>query len=135
MILLHDTRIFAKLWKKDIGEKSTLVRLGTSEKGQDGKYKNSNWYARAIGKAHETIADVPEGANIVITLAKFTNESFVNEDGHVKSLFNFTILEMEPYNQPTSEPRAKTVKKATSKPEPAKREDPWATTSEEGLPF
>ncbi|MGL5797900.1 MAG: hypothetical protein ACRCYT_06795 [Cetobacterium sp.] len=51
---LNITGKFVKVWKiKEVKEKYTVVDLGTSDKQQDGTYKNSNWFGvKFVGKAH-----------------------------------------------------------------------------------
>ena len=48
-------KIYAKVWSVDAKEKYTDLRISTSEKVEkDGNtsYINSNWFPRAVGKAH-----------------------------------------------------------------------------------
>lgn len=90
-------KIFAKVWKIDKKEKYADLRISTSEKTEkDGKteYLNSNWFARAIGKAFNQLKDINEGDRVVITKAKLTNEPY-EKDGVKKSAFKFVILEFE----------------------------------------
>lgn len=90
-------KIYAKVWKIDKKEKYADLRISTSEKTEkDGKteYINSNWFARAIGKAFNQLKDINEGDRVVITKAKLTNEPY-EKDGVKKSAFKFVILEFE----------------------------------------
>lgn len=90
-------KIFAKVWKIDKKEKYADLRISTSEKTEkDGKteYINSNWFARAIGKAFNQLKNINEGDRVVITKAKLTNETY-EKDGEKKSAFRFLILEFE----------------------------------------
>lgn len=93
MIFVKDLTSYAKVWKIDRKEKYTDVRISTSEKLEDGTYKNSNWFARAIGHAHNSFASVGEGDRIIITKCRFSNETYTAEDGTKKSSFKFVILE------------------------------------------
>lgn len=91
-------KIFAKIWKIDKKEKYADLRISTSEKVEkDGNtsYINSNWFARAIGKAFNQLKDFEEGDRAVITKAKLSNEPY-EKDGEKKSVFKFVIMEFEP---------------------------------------
>lgn len=97
-------KIFAKVWKIDKKEKYADLRISTSEKVErDGKtsYINSNWFARAVGKAFNQIKDIKEGDRVVITKAKLSNELY-EKDGEKKSAFKFIVLEFESKEDPSS---------------------------------
>lgn len=90
-------KIFAKVWNADVKDKYTDLRISTSEKiEKDGytSYINSNWFARAVGKAHNQAKDLKEGDRVVITKAKLSNELY-EKDGQKRSAFKFVILEFE----------------------------------------
>ena len=90
-------KIFAKVWKIDKKEKFADLQISTSEKiEKDGNtsYVNSNWFARAIGKAFNQLKDISEGDRVVITKAKLSNETY-EKDGKKKSALKFLILELE----------------------------------------
>lgn len=93
MIFVKDIKAYAKVWKVERHEKYTELRISTSEKNDDGTYRNSNWFARLIGHAHNALSDLAEGDKIVITKCKFTNETYTAADGTKKSSFKFLILE------------------------------------------
>ena len=112
-------KIFAKVWNVEAKEKYTDLRISTSEKVEkDGNisYINSNWFARAVGKAHNQAKNLSQGDNVVITKAKLSNESY-EKDGQKRSAFKFVVLEFE-------------SKEDTKAPESANTSD-----SEEDLPF
>ena len=112
-------KIFAKVWNVEIKEKYTDLRISTSEKVEkDGNtsYINSNWFARAVGKAHNQAKNLSQGDNVVITKAKLSNEPY-EKDGQKKSAFKFVVLEFE-------------SKEETKAPEANNASD-----SEEDLPF
>ncbi|MGL5717038.1 MAG: hypothetical protein ACRCX2_28740 [Paraclostridium sp.] len=78
---------FAKVWKvKEVKEKFVKVDLGTSDKQQDGSYKNSNWFnVTFFGKALEGAKTLQEGDKIEIISGKIENvfvkdknQSYVN---------------------------------------------------------
>ena len=90
-------KIFAKVWKIDKKDKYADLRISTSEKVEkDGnaEYVNSNWFARAIGKAFNQLKDINEGDRVVITKAKLSNEQY-EKDGEKRSAFRFIVLEFE----------------------------------------
>ena len=92
-----NNKIFAKVWNVDVKEKYTDLRISTSEKiEKDGNtsYINSNWFARAIGKAHNQAKVLSQGDSVVITKAKLSNESY-EKDGQKRSAFKFVVLEFE----------------------------------------
>ena len=93
--------IFAKVWKIDKKEKYADLRISTSEKVErDGNttYINSNWFARAIGKAFNQLKDIKEGDRVTIKKAKLSNETY-KKDGNTKNVLKFIILEFETENK------------------------------------
>ena len=119
MVFVRNDKIFAKIWKIDKKEKYADLRISTSEKVEkDGntEYINSNWFARAVGKAFNQLKDINEGDRVVITKAKLSNEQY-EKDGEKKSAFRFVVLEFE-------------SKEGTKTPETTNTSD-----SEEDLPF
>lgn len=92
-----NNKIFAKVWKTDVKEKYTDLRISTSEKIEkngETSYINSNWFARAIGKAHNQAKNFKEGDRVTITKAKLSNEPY-EKDGEKRSAFKFVVLEFE----------------------------------------
>lgn len=97
MVLVTGNKIYSKIWKIDMKEKYADLRISTSEKVEkDGKteYINSNWFARAVGKAFNQIKNYNEGDNAVITKAKLSNETY-EKDGQKRSALKFVIMEFE----------------------------------------
>lgn len=97
MVLVTGNKIYSKIWKIDKKEKYADLRISTSEKVEkDGKteYVNSNWFARAVGKAFNQLKDFKEGDNAVIIKAKLSNESY-EKDGQKRSALKFVIMEFE----------------------------------------
>ena len=97
MVLVTGNKIYSKIWKIDKKEKYADLRISTSEKiEKDGKteYVNSNWFARAVGKAFNQLKDFKEGDNAVITKAKLSNEQY-EKDGQKRSALKFVIMEFE----------------------------------------
>lgn len=132
MIFINDSKIYAKVWHVDRQEKYTDVRIGTSEKDQDGNYINSNWFARLIGHAHQKLKDLSEGDRITITQAKLSNETYTDKEGNKKSSFKFLILEAvvdgdkEEAPKAEAKPEAKSKSKKKAEGESAESGDmPW----------
>ena len=72
MIFIKDpNKIYAKVWKVDKKENYTAVNISTSDKQQDGSYKNSSWSCRLVGKAKDV--EVAEGDKLIINSAKIEN--------------------------------------------------------------
>ena len=97
MILVTGNKIYSKIWKIDKKEKYADLRISTSEKiEKDGntEYVNSNWFARAVGKAFNQLKDFKEGDSAVITKAKLSNETY-EKDGQKRSALKFVIMEFE----------------------------------------
>ena len=97
MVLVTGNKIYAKIWKIDKKEKYADLRISTSEKiEKDGNtdFINSNWFARAVGKAFNQIKDFNEGDNAVIVKAKLSNETY-EKDGQKRSALKFVIMEFE----------------------------------------
>jgi hypothetical protein len=88
MVFVRNDKIFAKVWKIDKKDKYADLRISTSEKiEKDGEtsYINSNWFARAVGKAFNQLKDINEGDRVVITKAKLSNEQYE------KDLIDFNV--------------------------------------------
>ena len=118
MVLVTGNKIYAKIWKIDKKEKYADLRISTSEKiEKDGNtdFINSNWFARAVGKAFNQLKDFNEGDNAVIVKAKLSNETY-EKDGQKRSALKFVIMEFEGASDTT----------------PATQD---ASDSEEDLPF
>ena len=97
MIFVRNDKIFAKVWKIEKKDKHADLRISTSEKVEkDGNidYINSNWFARAVGKAFNQLKDINEGDRVVITKAKLSNEQY-EKDGEKKSALKFVVFEFE----------------------------------------
>lgn len=87
-------KFYAKVWNVDKKEKYLDLRISTSEKGQDGVWRNSTWFARVIGHAFNSLKDtLKNGDDIVISKVKFTNEGEKGEDGAWKSYLKTVILD------------------------------------------
>lgn len=92
-----NNKIYAKVWNVEAKDKYTDLRISTSEKvdkNGETSYINSNWFVRAVGKAHNQAKTFSKGDNVVITKAKLSNEPY-EKDGQKKSAFKFVVLEFE----------------------------------------
>lgn len=130
MFFVKDT--YCKIWKITAKEKYTDISISTSEKDnrEEGKYINSNWFARCVGKAHNQIAKMSEGDRAKIVSGKVTNESY-EKDGEKKSAVRVTIFEFESADNNST---TKATTKTESKPKTETIED-FAEIVEEQLPF
>ena len=134
-MIYNSGKIFAKVWSIKPSEKYLDLQISTSEKDEEGNYKNSSWFPRCIGKAFNTLKGLKEGDRICITKSKFTNERYEDKDGNKRSYFKFLILEATIENGETennSAPQKSSKaepKKKVEKTEPATEEEeeetPW----------
>lgn len=88
------SKIYAKVWKVDKKEKYTSLTISTSDKQQDGSYKNSNWNCRVVGQAKDI--DVSDGDRIVIDSAKIEN---VWDKENKKNWLNIIVFNFETEGQ------------------------------------
>lgn len=90
---------YAKVWEIKNNEKYDDLKISTSEKDtrEEGKYKNSNWFARAIGHAHEQIkaGEIKEKDRVKIAKGKVTNEPYTDDEGNKKSWLRVVIMEFD----------------------------------------
>ncbi len=64
---------FTKVWEVEVKEKCVRLKLGTSDKKQDGTYENSSWFGVAVGKALERAKRLKKGDTINITKGKVSD--------------------------------------------------------------
>lgn len=90
MILVKDA--FATVWKVDIKEKYVDGRISTSEKDnrEEGKWINSNWFVRFVGKAKEKAEHLQERDRITVLSGKLSNVYDKEKD---KTYFNYVIFD------------------------------------------
>ena len=88
MILFN--KAFLKVWKVEKKEKYTALSCSTSDKQQDGNYKNSNWNVRLVGKANDV--EVAEGDKIVVKSGKVEN---IWDKENNKNWLNVIVFELE----------------------------------------
>ena len=101
MIYFKDT--YATVWS--IENKGNFVngRISTSEKDRqnEGKWINSNWFCRFVGKCKDDSLQLPERAKIKILSGKVTNVTIDN--GHEKKTYlNVVIFDFEIVEHSTS---------------------------------
>lgn len=132
-MIYNSNKIFAKVWKVKASEKYLDLQVTTSEKDEEGNYRNSSWFPRCIGKAVNTLKGVKEGDSICITKSKFTNERYEDQEGNKRSFFRFIVLEAT-INDGSDESTAEDTKVATIKKKvkpvaapqnDAEEETPW----------
>jgi hypothetical protein len=58
---------YVKVWKIENKGKYFQGRISSSNKQQDGTYKNSNWNVRFVGKGTAMAEDIKEGDSLKIT--------------------------------------------------------------------
>lgn len=125
MIFFKNSEAYGKVWKITKNEKYLDVQMTTSEKDTEGNYVNSRWFPRIIGHAFNSLKDIlKEGDRIVITKAKFSNESYAAKDGTTKSAFRFLILEAN-LDEPKKEAEKETAKKQEVEVTEDKDDCPW----------
>ena len=92
MILFNN--VYATVW--EIEDKGNFVRgrISTSEKGKDGKYINSNWFAIFVGKAKEPALALSTKDRIKIISGKISNTT-TGEGENRKSFVNVVIFDFE----------------------------------------
>ena len=88
MILFN--KAFLKVWKVDKKDKYTALSCSTSDKQQDGTYKNSNWNVRLVGKAKDV--EVAEGDRIVVKSGKVEN---IFDKENNRNWLNVIVFELE----------------------------------------
>lgn len=99
--------IYGKVWSITRPEDKNYMelRISTREKAQDGQVTYSSWFPRVIAHAYNSLKDLKEGDNILITKSKLTNESYTDKEGNKKSAFRFVIMEakiQDENNQPST---------------------------------
>jgi hypothetical protein len=58
---------YVTFWSVEDKGKYSEVKMSSSTKNKDGEYENSNWFARFVGKAHNTVGQLAEKDKIEIT--------------------------------------------------------------------
>lgn len=95
MIFFRDT--WCKVWETTPKEKYVDVKISTSEKDsrEQGKYINSSWFGRCIGKAASQIKNMDTSNKVKIKTGKVTNESYTDKEGNKKSFPRVIIIEFD----------------------------------------
>lgn len=127
MFYIKDT--YAKVWKTmRTKEKFTDLKISTSEKDQDGNYKNYTWFIRCLGAAHNKAKKVGEGTRIKILKGKIINENRKDEDGNwlpYGSCITILVFDFEIMNDNNDdsedEPKKTSKKKSSNKKESTKK--------------
>ncbi len=116
-MIYNENKIYATVWKVTPAENGKYIdlQITTSEKDQEGNYKNSGWFPRCIGHSVNSLKGLKEGDRIVITKSKFTNERYKNENNETRSAFRFLVLEASFANGDSQPNEPPTVKKEATK--------------------
>lgn len=87
---------FATVWSVEDKGNYVQGRISTSEKDnrEEGKYINSNWFARFVGNAKEKSLELKERDRIKILSGKITN-TMGGEGENRKSYLNVIIFDYE----------------------------------------
>lgn len=121
-----DNKIYAKVWTVKKFDKYMELRVSTSEKDGEGNYINSTWFPRLIGHAFNSLKDtLKEGDRIVINKAKFTNESYTNNEGVTKSALKFLVYDAEVQGSSETPEAAAPAPAAPSKATSSGDSCPW----------
>lgn len=135
-MIFNSNEIYATVWEATLSENKKYMdlRISTSEKDADGNWKNSNWFARVIGHALNSLKGVKREDRITITKSKFTNEPYEDAEGNKRSYFKFVIIEAS-INSKDDKPTAGQAPKKANKPKKAEptpqktadesESDPW----------
>lgn len=134
---------YARVWKifrpKNAEAKYYDLRVSTSEKKSDDEWENSDWNARAIGKAYNQIkkGDIDERSDYSIR-GKITNVRWRDDEDEYHDNYRLVIMEFGNAGSDIENNDAKPAKKSDAKKpaekktasKPAKNEDeeedaPW----------
>jgi hypothetical protein len=87
---------FVTVWSVEDKGSYVQARISTSEKDnrEEGKYINSNWFARFVGGCKEEALDLSERDRIKITSGKITN-ILSGEGDNKRNYLNVTIFGFE----------------------------------------
>ena len=92
---------FAVIWEvQKVEERYSKVRLGTSEKDQEGNYVNSNWFTTFLGNAHKSVTTLSAKDRVKIT-GKVTNVSKKQDDGTFKTYMNVVVHSFQKSDPPS----------------------------------
>ncbi len=95
MSFFCECKAYAKVWKVTPAESGKYIdlQISTSEKNQNDEYENSNWFARIVGHALNSVKNVKEGDTILINKIKFKNEKYEDENGKTRSALRLIVSE------------------------------------------
>lgn len=87
---------YAVVWSVDkIEDRYARVRIGTSEKDQQGNYTNSNWFATFVGKARDKVETLKAKDRITVITGKISNVSKKQDDASYKTYLNVVVFDFE----------------------------------------
>jgi hypothetical protein len=85
------TGTWATVWGVEEKNGFTKSRISTSEKDQEGNYKNSDWFATFGKNVSEKAKTLQKGDRIIIKKGKITNRTEKKPDGTFVSYLNVDI--------------------------------------------
>lgn len=133
--------VWIKIWEINPKEKYIDIRFSTSEKRDDGKYINSNWFGRCFGKAKDKFLsdNIKVGDRIRMTSGKITAEVYLNSEGEKRTaptrvlVYDYDKGEKSDNSAPES-PIKKPKKSIKEKPESPKSND-TSSDDDDDYPF
>lgn len=135
--MFYCTNSYGTVFSVEVLEKRVNARLSTSDKDQNGEYKNSYWNAVFVGGAFEKAKTLTDKDRIHINKCKITNETYKNKDGENRSWLKVTIFDFEKLgdsgNAAPVEKESKPKKPKTSKTKSI--QEIMDDDSDDGLPF
>ena len=93
--MIYFTNCYAKLWNLDSTGNYPRARISTSEKDQQGNYKNSSWFATFLGDAKQKTEMLNGNERIKILKGKVSNIGKKMEDGSYRNYLNVAIFDFE----------------------------------------
>lgn len=134
MFFIGDADTRAKIWKIDVRDKYADVRISTSEKKRDGSgYVNSNWFARFVGHAFESVKQCVEGDAVILRQVKISNEPY-EKDGERHSSLRLAVFSFDRTDEDSTHvehPKAKSNKSS----KPASKQKLDEEDNEDDMPF
>lgn len=118
MLYISDKQ-FATVWEvEDKGNyASARISTGRKDKNNEGKYINSNWFARFVGEAYKKIDQLEPKTRIILKGAGISQEAYMVEDEKKWPkyaqvvIFNFELAENS--SKPSKNEERESVEEST----------------------
>jgi len=94
--MIYIEKAFLKIWEVEQKEKYAQGKASTSDKQQDGSWKNSSWFIKFVGKGFAKSKNLNTGDRIEVTKGKL--ENIYNKEQN-KSYCNFIVFDFERQNE------------------------------------